>query len=222
MTNYTDRFLGVAGSNVTIKDLVVTGSTTGVMPVGSIVQSILTLIQFQAQVGVDWVLMDGGSIVGSELATITGWTTVPDASGKFLRTAGSAGAGMTAEALAVRQEQATAKNSLELTGNVTASLSGNVSHNLGVAGASLGVPETNGGAGPATNPGAYLMVPGYSNTGPANTGWSGSINHGHSLSGGVDKGTLAASASNGNLAVGPGATETRPVNLTVNTFIKIN
>lgn len=54
-------------------------------PVGTIKSSMLTLAQFQAQNGTGWVLADGGSCVGSSYATLTGFTTVPDARGLTLR-----------------------------------------------------------------------------------------------------------------------------------------
>ena len=56
--------------------------------IGSIQQSILDLAQFQALNGAGWVLMDGSDISGSALATLTGTTTLPDATGCFLRNAG--------------------------------------------------------------------------------------------------------------------------------------
>jgi hypothetical protein len=60
-------------------------------PVGTIVQSLLTEQQFAAAMGseaANWVLMDGRSIAGTELARITGKGTVDDYRGTFLRMAG--------------------------------------------------------------------------------------------------------------------------------------
>lgn len=57
-----------------------TGST-----VGDIVQSLLTESQYQSINGAGWVLMNGRNIAGSDLATLTGNTTLPDARGQFLR-----------------------------------------------------------------------------------------------------------------------------------------
>ena len=53
--------------------------------VGEVKQSILTEAQFSTEYGEGWVLMDGRDITGSDLATITGNTTLPDARGIFLR-----------------------------------------------------------------------------------------------------------------------------------------
>ena len=54
-------------------------------PVGTVIQSMLSLAQFQGLMGVGWVLMNGQSCTGSTYASITGATTVPDARGTVLR-----------------------------------------------------------------------------------------------------------------------------------------
>jgi hypothetical protein len=53
--------------------------------VGDVKYSILNPTQFAAVNGACWVPMDGRSITGSKLATITGLTTVTNAGGLFLR-----------------------------------------------------------------------------------------------------------------------------------------
>ncbi len=53
--------------------------------VGDVKHSYLSPTQFAAVNGSCWVLMDGRSITGSKLATITGQTTVANAGGKFIR-----------------------------------------------------------------------------------------------------------------------------------------
>ncbi len=53
--------------------------------VGDVKYSILDPTQFAAQNGDCWVAMNGGDISGSALAAITGMTNSPDASGLFLR-----------------------------------------------------------------------------------------------------------------------------------------
>jgi len=83
--------------------------TSSLFAIGSIQQSILSLAQFQTLNGTDWVLMDGADITGSALATLTGTTTVPDSTGCFLRNAGG-----NAGAIGVRQADATAVNGLKL------------------------------------------------------------------------------------------------------------
>ena len=55
------------------------------LPVGSVIHSMLTEGQFQAQMGSGWVLSDGRSVSGSSYASITGASTIPDVRGTFLR-----------------------------------------------------------------------------------------------------------------------------------------
>jgi len=53
--------------------------------VGDVKYSILNPTQFAAENGNCWVPMDGRSIAGSQLATITGMSNVPNGGGMFLR-----------------------------------------------------------------------------------------------------------------------------------------
>lgn len=53
--------------------------------VGDVKYSILNPTQFAAVNGACWVPMDGRNIAGSQLASLTGATTLPDASGVFFR-----------------------------------------------------------------------------------------------------------------------------------------
>lgn len=58
------------------------------LPVGSIVHSMLTEAQFVAQIGAPsttWVLADGRSVAGSTYNTVTGLSTVPDLRSVILR-----------------------------------------------------------------------------------------------------------------------------------------
>lgn len=54
-------------------------------PLGTVIQSYLNEAQFQAIRGTDWVLMDGRDVTGSDYAALTGNTTIPDARGRYLR-----------------------------------------------------------------------------------------------------------------------------------------
>lgn len=75
-----------------------------VLPIGSIVHSMLTEAQFQELTSEGWVLADGGDCTSSTYATVTGNTTVPDLQGVFLRGknhARSTGTGNTAGDLAL-------------------------------------------------------------------------------------------------------------------------
>lgn len=57
--------------------------TSGV--IGEIKASMLTLAQFQAQFGTNWVLADGASATGTKYATLTGAYVLPDCRGVALR-----------------------------------------------------------------------------------------------------------------------------------------
>lgn len=64
----------------------VNGLLSVLLPVGSIVDSMLTEAQFQTQIGsTNWVLADGGSCSGSEYESVTGNSTVPDLRAVVLR-----------------------------------------------------------------------------------------------------------------------------------------
>jgi hypothetical protein len=54
-------------------------------PVGSIIQSLLTVEKFQEKMGAEWRPMDGSNIQGTALATDFGSPNLPNAEGKFLR-----------------------------------------------------------------------------------------------------------------------------------------
>ena len=65
-----------------LKKLTKSGSSCSI---GDVRHSMLTLAQFQQENGSTWVLCDGSDITGSQLATLTGNATLPDARGQFLR-----------------------------------------------------------------------------------------------------------------------------------------
>ena len=56
--------------------------------IGEVKTSVLTEAQFQGLYGTCWVQMIGQDISGSDLATLTGISNLPDARGRFLRTTG--------------------------------------------------------------------------------------------------------------------------------------
>lgn len=76
-----------------------------VLPIGSIIHSVLTEEQFQDATGSDdWILADGRDISSSDLAVQTGITTCPDLRGVFLRgrnNGRSSGTGNTAGEVAI-------------------------------------------------------------------------------------------------------------------------
>lgn len=55
------------------------------VPVGTIIDSMLTEAQIQTHYGTGWVLCDGRSVSGSKYESITGNGSIPDARGRFKR-----------------------------------------------------------------------------------------------------------------------------------------
>lgn len=79
----------VSQASLTALGAAINGLLSLLFPVGSIIPSMLSSVQFQAQMGspspVTFQLCDGSSVAGSLYATVTGNTNVPDFRGSFLR-----------------------------------------------------------------------------------------------------------------------------------------
>lgn len=162
-------------------------------PVGIIVHSMLSEAQFQAINGLNWVLADGRSVAGSLYATLTGNSTVPDVRGLFLRAAGT--------------------NNSSLNGKVPSATLG---ASQGDATAKNGIQFVDNG---------HRHVEGFSGVnsnaafGTTDTVVAGNIN--------TQNGTSTSyHPYTSNIATGAyitgGDAETRPANIAVNIFIKIN
>ncbi len=165
--------------------------------VGDVKDSILTEAQFVAENGPGWVLADGRSIVGSLLHQKYGFTTATDIRGQFRRAKNNGRSDGNQDpggerAIGNLQGQATARNGL----TASSSDSGHVHQEIANAG--------NGVAG------AYYMI--------AATTWNAP-----SLPNpvGVNSNT-ATGYSSITTTIGAGDAETRPKNVAVNVFIKIN
>ncbi len=189
----------------------------GQWAVGSVQQSLLTEVQFQAEMGTDWVLMDGQTIAGSKLESIIG-DNLPDARDNFMRmnreSVGKGTVAGEAQLLAATlagtvQGQATAKNSLGLTWNSTNMAVGDQSANHNHdASSSLRVLTTLRWSGTGIN---YNFLRS-SAPGTATIVGDNSADHNHA----INKNQMD---SDQNWAQD---TETRPPNITVNYFVKIN
>ena len=200
--------------------------------VGDVKTSFLTLVQFQALMGPEWVLADGQDVTGSQYASITGLTVIPDCRGRFLRMEGTGSA-----ALRGLQVQATAVNGLVNAASVvtgttnidhnhpttsSGTISANHTHDSGTLKAqrstSNGSSNIAGRASSTSNQGTV--------TTDINLGGStGSVsaNHTHATdlpALGTANISLASGSSTAQAITGDA--ETRPVNATVNYFIKIN
>lgn len=124
--NYLAKELNAARTNNASSALTDSNSAdyTG-MPVGSVVHSMLTLSQFQAQAGSGWVLSDGSSCSGTSYEAITGFSNLPDMRGRFLR-AKSHGSGNNPDgdlSLGAYSSDKLGSHSHNLIQNTTASLS---------------------------------------------------------------------------------------------------
>lgn len=178
--------------------------------VGDVKYSILNPTQFAAVNGNCWVAMDGRSMTGSKLAAIIGGSNIPNAGGLFLRgqesndgstnndpdrSSGSPIAQVQGESLVSHAHYA----SLSVSANGGTSSDGAHSH-------SWSLPGDNGTGSNVT--GRY-----HSEGGSQTRYTSTDGNHSHSVS-------VSGSASgNTNNA---GGTETRPKNLNLWTYIRIN
>ena len=178
---------------------------TATFVVGSVQYSVLDLVDFQTEMGsTDWVLMDGGDITGSALAAYIG-NTLPDATGRFLRSSGGSAASMR-----TGQAEGTARNGLTLSwGSVNVSTSNDThSHRIGrVTGPSTQEWMT----GMSSSSGISDDISGGSGTTFQALRYEADT-HGHTF----NKNQMNSSQSWG------GNSETRPINVTVNTFVKIN
>lgn len=57
--------------------------------IGDVKTSILTEVEFQSLYGTTWALMDGRNIAGSDLAVLTGLSSLPDARGRAMICSGT-------------------------------------------------------------------------------------------------------------------------------------
>lgn len=60
-------------------------SISSLLPVGSILHSMLSESQFQSEAGAEWVICDGRSATGTRYNAVTGNSTIPDARGLYMR-----------------------------------------------------------------------------------------------------------------------------------------
>lgn len=206
------------------------GSTAiAVSTVGDLKQSLLSEKQFIRLNGNNWVLADGRSIKGSAFATLSGLTNIPDMRGKFTRMAS------TPANLRVVQTDATAINGISgstiVSSNPTISRTGNssISGTTGSGGAHnhnltdhLGQlyynDFTGGGAGYLIKPTVVSPQSAVSNAHLTTL----STTHTHSISGSATGGTWGATGGSYSTTLSSTDTETRPENIALNYFVKVN
>ena len=164
-------------------------------PVGTIIHSMLTEAQLQAQMGAGWILADGRNVGGSTYTTLTGSAFAPDLRGRFLRGKNHARSTATGDssgdyALGTEESDQTAQHNHSLVG----------SHNHGLAYGTPNSPES-----------TYGIV--------AQEIFPGTL--GYAANGGLTN-ALIDSVTSGNTANAGSGPETRPRATVVNIFIRIN
>lgn len=170
---------------------------------GDVQESTLTEAQFQAERDATWILGDGRSIVGSHLHQLTGLTNAPDFRGVFRRGKNNGRADAYADPDGERvigsvQADATARPTTPFTGTTT----GSGSHNHTVNNANYG---DSGSDNPSNTNTFATELPGAGTNRTNTLGSSPGGDHTHGIS-----------------ITGGGDLETRPNNVAVNVFIKIN
>jgi hypothetical protein len=184
--------------------------------IGSVQQSFLNEAEFQKQMGKSWVLCDGRSVSGSRWESFGYGSTIPNCNGRFLRSTGG-----DAAALRAYQDDSTAVNGLSMSAstslqsNMTVEVSGQTNE-----------PNWTGNLFGAINdgvnssPDAYTGIEAWAKrrVGLDGVYWGRMFGHVHAFTG-----RGQASGGSWSTTVTPsGDRETRPVNITVNTFVKIN
>jgi hypothetical protein len=197
------------------------------LPIGSIIQSFLDKDSFQGLYGANWALCNGQEFEGPELKELTGWKILPDLSGKFLRSAGGS-----AGEIGVEQAGKTAVNGLFNTKSTVTS--GSVTSKVRFSGKYTGYEDY---AHSNDSVAAFVDKPMYwvnlygrresalsaagSGVSPQQIGYQ-DLEHTHYLS--SQNSTVDTKISGQEAAAQPldGDEETRPVNVAVNTYIRIN
>ena len=199
--------------------------------IGSFQQSIASEKSFQEQMGPGWVLCDGRSVVGSKYHQLKLGENIPHCGGKFLRSAGAAAA-----PVGKSQSDATAVNGLSLKYNrPNASTARSTASTTKVWGAKnqFNSTLTGGEHQHVFAVGQHQISHHARPAGGDGQNWGsiklGGGKHEHTLkysgnfeaSGMTTGGAWSTTLFGGSVSFNGGDSETRPVNLTVNTFIKI-
>jgi hypothetical protein len=184
--------------------------------VGSVQQSFLTEVEFQKQMGSNWVLCDGRSVPGSRWERLGYGSNIPSCTGRFLRSGG----GDAAE-LRHLQDDSTALNGLSFTATTTLTSGMSVTVN-GQTSDAQWTGNLFGAINDGVNstPDAYTGLEAWSKrrVGLDGVYWGRMFGHYHTFS-------ASGSSTGGSWSTSINSTgdrETRPINITVNTFIKIN
>ena len=196
--------------------------------IGSVQQSLLSEAQFQEQMGTGWVLCDGRDVSGSSFQTLGYGSKVPDCRGRFLRILGNKSA-----PLGQHQANATNAAGLSVANNFSVSYtrpSVQVDTKTGLRTKNAGSHShgVNHNASRVCNPNheRNCQVGGdtYGWQRPASISVKSAGDHSHAVNDHNHTARLIGGGVkfNGSSWINGGGTETRPDNVTVNAFIKIN
>lgn len=216
-----------ANGNIVINDDRSSSTSNDRWDIGDVRASLLTRTQFQARNGTDWELLDGTDVSGSALDTLvtlgSGSGLLPNATGKFMRMDDG---GQDAQDLADTVAGTTQAQSTNTTG-ITASVANHTHGDSISANQSSHYHETMRQASSNSGTGTYEWFAAENHIDPydydmasinssPNSGRTSTTDPGITISGGV------SSDGSHSASLAGGATETRPANITVNYFVKIN
>ena len=203
-------------------DTLKTKPITSALPIGTVIQSFLTSESFQSEYGDGWMLCDGSSCEGTAYAKLSKRQTLPDLRGKFLRTTGGKAAN-----LGLAQDQATAVNGLVNSasnvsqGRMNTTVKLEKAEKTGVATEDIaafvdGKPfwvNFYGGRNEALADGRGVS--------PQAIGWK-NLGHSHTVPAQVVSFEANISDQSAEAQTMTGDPETRPENVSVNTFIRVD
>ncbi|MBF0208367.1 MAG: hypothetical protein HQK53_15930 [Oligoflexia bacterium] len=198
-----------------IQQVEITRLKTNTGSVGDVRASVLTPAQFREKNGSSWTLMDGSTLaLTDELRILTGMTTVPDARGRFLRMKDhSAGVDVAGDvAIGTKENDSTKRPNVDFTLNTNSV--GNHSHSISDPGHSHNFRCS---SEPTTSSGEGVIVYSQPPIGHWFHAWD-------EIQRNVTGITIPNSGAHGHSGTidGGGDAETRPKNVVVNYFIKIN
>jgi hypothetical protein len=217
-----------ANGNIVINDDRSSSTSNDRWDIGDVRASLLTRTQFQARNGTDWELLDGTDVSGSALDTLVtlGSGLLPDATDKFLRMDGTNAQSLAATIAGSTQGEDTKLNGITVSGGTA---SGTFAHKDHDHTAGNMVARITVNSGQNVHYQARSGVSSWNATRMLNFGAPDQGTAGTGLTEGADvEGTVADNTSDASLSSTPAsisdnsAVETRPINITVNYFVKIN
>jgi hypothetical protein len=215
-----------ANGNIVINDDRSSSTSNDRWDIGDVRASLLTRTQFQARNGTDWELLDGTDVSGSALDTLvtlgSGSGLLPNATGKFMRMDDGGQDAQTLSATLSGSTQGDAMFSHTHSGPSHTHSGPSHSHSGTSLYAKINVVD--GKIYQDTNGTNFTADKRSADTGSNATG-SFNMTDSTNIGGNTGSGGTGSTGSGGTGSTGAtstGSGETRPVNITVNYFVKIN